>query len=160
MMGIVNRSRDVFYAAETAIIESFEIGEDTKVWHFSHVSKGAKIGKNCTIGEGVYIGPNVTIGDNCKIQNHAQIFEGVTIGDECFIGPCVCFTNDRYPQDQKWWEQGWHFEAEKTTIGNRVAIGANSTIICGVVIYDNSFIGAGSVVTKSINGAVKGNPAR
>ena len=148
--------------ANTAILETDQIGDGTKIWHFTHICKGAVIGKNCTIGEGVYVGPGVIIGDNCKIQNHAQIFAGVTIGNECFIGPCVCFTNDKTPHNQSWWEEGWSFEPEKTIIGNRVSIGANSTILCGITLNDGCVVGAGSVVTKDVEPfkIVYGNPAK
>ena len=139
----------------TAIIEG-EIGEGTKVWAFSHVSRGAKIGKNCVIGEGVHIGPKVTVGDNCRIQNHAQIFEGVHIGDSVFVGPCVCFTNDKEPDLSK------PFEITKTYVGDKAVICANVTIICGNGIGAGCLIGAGSVVTKSVLPFKKvyGNPAR
>lgn len=140
----------------TAIIETDQIGEGTKIWAFTHVCKGAKIGKNCTIGEGVYIGPNVVIGDNCRIQNGAQIFEGVTIGSHVFIGPCVCFTNDRRPDLSK------EFIVLGTYVHSNVVIGANCTIICGITINPGAFIGAGSVVTKTVRSqsTVYGNPAK
>lgn len=142
--------------AETAIIENaVEIGEGTKIWHFTHVCNSAKIGKNCTIGEGVYIGPGVVIGDNCKIQNHAQIFQGVTIGNNVFIGPCVCFTNDKYPAATGEWN------LIKTYVQHDVSIGANSTVLCGITLGLGCLVGAGSVVTKSVETFKKvyGNPA-
>ena len=90
---------------ESAYVEDSEIGDDTKIWHFVHVRKGAKIGKNCNVGKGVYIDINVEIGDNCKIQNFATIYQGVKIGNNVFIGPHVCFTNDAYPRAFIWDEK-------------------------------------------------------
>lgn len=146
---------DNVYIHPTAIIENnVEIGAGSKVWAFSHVCNGARIGEGVTIGEGVYIGVGVAIGSGCKIQNHAQIFQGVSIGVRTFIGPCVVTTNDREPDLSN------PFKITPTKIGNDVVICANSTIICGNDIADGSFIGAGSVVTKPVNGKVYGNPAR
>ena len=83
-----------YFIHKTSIIETNNIGDDSKIWAFSHICEGVFIGKNCTIGEGVHIGPNVVIGDNCKIQNHSLIYEGVTIEDNVFIGPNTVTTND------------------------------------------------------------------
>jgi UDP-2-acetamido-3-amino-2,3-dideoxy-glucuronate N-acetyltransferase len=134
------------------------IGVNTKIWAFSHVCKNSKIGDNCIIGEGVYIGPNVTIGNNCKIQNHSLIYEGVEIEDEVFIGPNVITTNDMFPRAVGDWTDRFR----KTLIKKGASICANSTIICGVVIGENSMIGAGSLVSKNIkdNFLAYGNPAR
>jgi len=144
----------------TAIIDCDinNIGENTKVWAFSHICKNAKIGKNCMIGEGVYIGPNVVIGDNCKIQNHSLIYEGVIIQDEVFIGPNVVTTNDIFPRAIG----DWSSKFRKTLIKKGASICANSTIICGINIGENAMIGAGSVVSKNIksNYLAYGNPAR
>lgn len=142
----------------TAIVESENVGEETKVWAYSHICKNAKIGKNCVIGEGVYVGPNVSIGDNVKIQNHSLIYEGVTIEDNVFIGPNVVTTNDIYPRAQGAWDDRFR----KTLFKKGCSIGANSTIVCGITIGENSLIGAGSVVTKDVleNVLVYGNPAK
>ncbi len=145
---------------ETAIIDKeVTIGNNTKVWAFSHISKGAKIGNNCVIGEGVHIGIGVIIGDNCKIQNHSLLYEGVTLEDNVFLGPNTITTNDIYPKAKGEWTR----ENFRTTLFEKgCAIGANSTILCGTTIGKNTLIGAGSVVTKSIssNKIAYGNPAQ
>jgi UDP-2-acetamido-3-amino-2,3-dideoxy-glucuronate N-acetyltransferase len=144
---------------DTAIVESDNIGEGTKIWAFVHICKGAKIGKNCTIGEGVYIGPDVTIGDNCRIQNRALLYTGVEIGTDVFIGPGVVTTNDYFPTLPV---DDWQSRFKKTIIKNNSSIGANSTIVCGCTIGEFSLVGAGSVVTKDIDARFLyfGNPAR
>ena len=146
------------YEHETSIVESDHIGENTKIWAFSHICKGAKIGSGCIIGEGVYIGPNVVIGDNVKIQNHSLIYEGVTIEDEVFIGPNVVTTNDIRPTAVGDWSERFR----ETLIKKGASIGANSVVICGNTIGSYSLVGAGSVVTKNVedNDIVYGNPAQ
>lgn len=148
------------YIHSSSIIDTnlSNIGQNTKIWAFSHICKNATIGNNCVIGEGVYIGPNVTIGNNCKIQNHSLIYEGLIIEDNVFIGPNVITTNDMFPQALG----DWTHRFRKTIIKNNASICANSTIICGITIGEFSMIGAGSVVTKNIkpNYLAYGNPAR
>ena len=150
-----------YYKHETAIIDANAvIGDRTKVWAFSHISSGAVVGRNCVIGEGVHIGPNVVIGDNCKIQNHSLVYEGVVLEDNVFFGPNTVTTNDYTPQVGGDWKSGDRF---RTTIFKKgSSVGANTTIVCGVVVGENSLIGAGSVVTKSVSAGsvVFGNPAR
>jgi UDP-2-acetamido-3-amino-2,3-dideoxy-glucuronate N-acetyltransferase len=145
-----------FFRHETSIVETTDIGDGTKIWAFSHISKNVRIGKNCIIGEGVYVGPNVSIGDNCKIQNHSLIYEGVEIGNYVFVGPNVITTNDIFPNVS----DDWYDRFRKTFLDDGCSIGANSTILCGVRIGKNSLVGAGSVVTKSIpeNVIGYGNP--
>lgn len=145
---------------ETAIIDDCTIGEGTKIWAFSHISSKAFIGDNCVIGEGVHIGPGVVIGNNCKIQNHSLIYEGVTIEDNVFIGPNTVTTNDYIPQVSGDWKDSNRFK--KTLFKKGCSIGANSTIICGVIIGEEALVGAGSVVTKNIpkNSKAFGNPAK
>jgi UDP-2-acetamido-3-amino-2,3-dideoxy-glucuronate N-acetyltransferase len=142
----------------SSIVESDNIGDNCKIWAFSHVCKNAKIGNNVVIGEGVYIGPNVVIGDNCKIQNHSLIYDGVTIEDGVFIGPNVVTTNDILPDVSNDWEHRFR----KTLFRKGCSISANSTIICGNEIGENTLIGAGSLVTRSMppNSICYGNPCR
>ena len=150
-----------YFKHSTAIVDKgAEIGEGTKIWAFAHICPGAKIGKNCVIGEGVYIGPNVKIGDNCKIQNHCLVYEGVTLEDQVFLGPNVVTTNDFTPQVGGDWKNSDRF---RTTLFKKGAsVGANSTIICGIVLEENCLVGAGSVVTKTVpkNCLAYGNPTQ
>ena len=143
---------------ESAYVEDAEIGDGTNIWHFVHVRKGAKIGKNCNIGKGVYVDLNVEIGDNCKIQNFATIYQGVIIGKDVLIGPHVCFTNDIYPRAFIWDDN----RLIKTLVKDGASIGANATIIAGVTIGEYAIIGAGAVVTKDVPDycLVVGNPAK
>jgi acetyltransferase-like isoleucine patch superfamily enzyme len=147
-----------YYKHPTAIIESEEIGEGTKIWHFVHVREGVKIGKGCNIGKSVYIDCGVTIGDNVKIQNFASIYKGVLIEDDVFIGPSVTFTNDPYPRSFRWGEN----MIVPTLVKKGASIGANSTVLCGITIGEYAMVGAGSVVTQDVPpfGLVYGNPAK
>lgn len=148
-----------YFVHETSTLEeNVNIGKASKIWRYCHVRKNVQIGKNVTIGRNVFIDSGVTIGNNCKIGNNVSIFTGVTIRNDVFIGPSVTFTNDLYPQVNKWDES----MVIQTLIDDGVSIGANSTIICGVTISSHSLIGAGSVVTKDIpkNKLAFGNPAK
>lgn len=149
---------NIFVHESSYVDKNVDIGQGTKIWHFSHIREFAIIGKNVNIGQNVYIGENVIIGNDCKIGNNVSIYKGVVIGDGVFVGPSVTFTNDMYPNAYKWDES----MVLKTLVKDRVSIGANSTIVCGVVIGENSLIGAGSVVTKDIpsNKLAFGNPAK
>ena len=148
-----------YFKHEAAVIdEPVEIGEGTKIWHFSHISTNAKIGKKVTIGQNVFVGKGVIIGNGCKIQNNVSIYEGVTLEDDVFVGPSVVFTNVKEPRANI--EQKNNFL--KTLVKKGATIGANVTIICGNTIGENSFIGAGSLVTKNVNdySLVHGSPAK
>jgi UDP-2-acetamido-3-amino-2,3-dideoxy-glucuronate N-acetyltransferase len=143
----------------TAIIdENIQIGENTKIWAYSHVSKGARIGKNCIIGEGVHIGDDVIIGDDCKIQNHSLIYKGVTLEDEVFLGPNTVTTNDLYPRAKGDWSDRFR----KTLFQKGSSVGANCTVLCGVTMGTYSMAAAGSVIANDIMdySLVRGNPAR
>ena len=144
---------------ESAYVEKdTEIGEGTKIWHFVHIRKKAKIGKNCNIGKSVYIDTEVEVGDNCKIQNFATLYKGVKIGNNVFIGPHACFTNDVYPRAHIWDDK----KLEKTIVKDGASIGANSTIIAGVTIGKHAMVGAGAVVTNDIPDHIQvvGKPAK
>ncbi|HDS45801.1 MAG TPA: N-acetyltransferase [Methanomicrobia archaeon] len=146
-----------YYKHPTAVVETEEIGEGTKIWHFVHVRAGARIGKRCSIGKSVYIDTNVEIGDGVKIQNFASVYQGVRLEDEVFVGPAVTFTNDRYPRAFLWCEG----MILPTLVEKGASIGANATVMCGVTIHEYAIVGAGSVVTKDVTpfGLVYGNPA-
>lgn len=147
-----------YYAHPTAIVESDEIGEKTKIWHFAHVRKGSKIGENCNIGKSVYIDIDAVIGSNVKIQNFVSVYKGVTIEDDVFVGPSATFTNDLYPRAFIWDED----HVSETRICQGASIGANATLVCGITVGRYAMIGAGSVVAEDVRpfSLVLGNPAR
>ena len=150
-----------YYVNEFAVVDNgVEIGEDTKVWHFSHVQAGAKIGKKCVLGQNVNVGNNVVIGNYVKIQNNVSVYEGVTLEDYVFCGPSMVFTNILDPRS-KYPQVGAKYYI-KTLVKEGASLGANSTIVCGNTIGRFAFVGAGSVVTKDVPdfALVVGNPAR
>ncbi len=150
-----------YYVNEHAVVdENVEIGEGTKIWHFSHVQSGAKIGHHCTIGQNVNVANNVTIGNYVKIQNNVSVYEGVTLEDYVFCGPSMVFTNIKDPRS-KYPQVGAQYYI-KTLVKEGASLGANSTIVCGHTIGRFAFVGAGSVVTKDVPdfALVVGNPAR
>lgn len=134
-----------------------QIGPGTVIWHFSHIREGAKIGRNCSFGQGTYVANGVVIGDGVRVQNNVSIYEGVIIDDDVFIGPSVVFTNVRKPRSQR-----PNKEYQLTHIKKGASIGANTTIICGVIIGEGALVGAGAVVNKNVppHSMVVGNPAR
>ena len=137
----------LYFKHETAIVDDpVEIGDGTKIWHFSHISKNAKIGKNITIGQNVFIGKGIVIGNKCKIQNNVSVYEGVTLEDEVFCGPSCVFTNVNNPRSNISRKN----EYQKTLVKQGATLGANCTVICGVTIGAHAFIGAGSVITKDV----------
>jgi len=147
-----------YFAHPTAIVESDDIGEGTRIWHFAHVRKGSKIGKSCNVGNSVYVDIGAEIGDNVKIQNFVSVYRGVKIEDDVFVGPSVTFTNDLYPRAFVWDEE----HVVPTRVCRGASIGANSTIICGATIGEYAMVGAGSVVTRDVPAfaLVLGNPAK
>ncbi len=147
------------YIHETAILDpGAEIGDNTKIWHFTHIMSKAKIGESVSIGQNCFVGDNVVIGDNVKIQNNVSVYDGVIIENNVFVGPSVVFTNVKLPKSLEPVNKNY----TKTIIRKGVTLGANSTIICGIEIGENAFIGAGSVVTKDVppNTMWYGNPAK
>ncbi len=140
--------------------ENVTIGEDTKIWHFTHVQSGASIGRNCVLGQNVNIGNNVSIGNYVKIQNNVSVYEGVTLEDYVFCGPSMVFTNIIDPRC-KYPQVGAKYYL-KTLVKEGASLGANCTIVCGNTIGRHALVGAGAVVTKDIPdfALVVGNPAR
>ena len=148
-----------YFVHQTAVIDQdCEIGEGTKIWHFSHIMSNCKIGKNCNIGQNVVISPNVELGENCKIQNNVSLYTGVRCEDDVFLGPSCVFTNVINPRSAV----NRKNQYRQTIVKKGASIGANSTIVCGHDIGEFAFIGAGAVVTKTIPAyaLVVGNPAR
>jgi len=148
-----------YFAHESAYIDQgCEIGEGTKIWHFSHIMANCKIGKNCNIGQNVVVSPQVILGNNVKVQNNVSIYTGVTCEDDVFLGPSMVFTNVFNPRSAITRKN----EYLSTKVGKGATIGANATIVCGNAIGAYSFIGAGAVVTKDVPdyALVMGNPSR
>jgi len=148
-----------FFVHESSIIDkNVSIGNDTKIWHFSHILSGSSIGKNCTVSQNVMIGPGVTVGDNCKIQNNVSVYEGVTLEEGVFCGPSMVFTNVYNPRAEL---RKMH-QLRRTLVKKGTTIGANATIICGITIGQYAFIGAGSVVNKDVQdyALIVGNPGK
>ena len=136
-----------YFVHETSFVdENVEIGEGTKIWHFSHVQRGATLGNNCSLGQNVNIANNVKIGNGVRIQNNVSIYEGVEIEDNVFCGPSCVFTNVTTPRA--------HFPVHgvyaKTLIKEGASLGANSTVVCGYTIGKSALIAAGAVVTKNV----------
>jgi UDP-2-acetamido-3-amino-2,3-dideoxy-glucuronate N-acetyltransferase len=148
-----------FTAHQSAIIdENCEIGEGTKIWHFSHIMSGCKIGKRCNIGQNVVVSPQVILGDNVKVQNNVSIYTGVICEDDVFLGPSMVFTNVINPRSAITRKD----EYRKTIVRKGASIGANATVVCGNEIGQYAMIGAGAVITKEVPAyaLVYGNPAR
>lgn len=153
------KKQDTFSAHETSFIdEEVTIGAGTTIWHFSHVLKGSRIGRNCSIGQNVVIGPDAVIGDGCKIQNNVSVYKGVTLEDNVFCGPSMVFTNVFNPRA--------HIprmdEMRPTLVKTGATIGANATVVCGYTIGAYAFIGAGAVLTRGApdHALMVGNPAK
>jgi UDP-2-acetamido-3-amino-2,3-dideoxy-glucuronate N-acetyltransferase len=148
-----------YSAHPSAIIDgNCEIGEGTKIWHFSHIMSGCKIGKRCNIGQNVVISPQVVLGDNVKVQNNVSIYTGVICEDDVFLGPSMVFTNVINPRSAIIRKD----EYRKTIVRKGASIGANATVVCGNEIGQYAMIGAGAVITKEVPAyaLVYGNPAR
>lgn len=148
-----------YFAHSTAVIdEPCEIGEGTKIWHFSHIMSHCKIGKNCNLGQNVVVSPKVILGDNVRVQNNVSIYEGVICEDDVFLGPSMVLTNVINPRSAISRKN----EFKTTLIKKGASIGANATIVCGNTIGEYAFIGAGAVVTKDVPAyaLIVGNPGR
>jgi len=148
-----------YFAHETAVIDAgCEIGNGTKIWHFSHIMTNCKIGEGCNIGQNVVVSPDVVLGKNVKVQNNVSIYTGVICEDDVFLGPSMVFTNVINPRS------GVNRKSEymQTIVKKGASIGANATIVCGHNIGEFAFIGAGAVITKEVPSyaLVVGNPGR
>ncbi len=147
-----------YQAHETAVIDSgCTIGDDTRVWHFSHIMSGCTIGKRCNIGQNVVISPAVVLGNNVKVQNNVSVYTGVTCEDDVFLGPSCVFTNVVNPRSAVSRKDCY----KPTRICRGATVGANATIVCGHTVGEYAMIGAGAVVTKDVPpfALVVGNPS-
>lgn len=148
-----------FFIHKTAIVDDgAAIGENTKIWHFSHICEEANLGKNVTVGQNVFISNKVKVGDGCKIQNNVSIYDNVHLEDNVFCGPSMVFTNVLNPRafvNRK-------DEYKNTIIKKGASLGANCTIVCGVIVDEYAFIAAGAVVTKDVKkfALMAGMPAK
>jgi UDP-2-acetamido-3-amino-2,3-dideoxy-glucuronate N-acetyltransferase len=147
-----------FVHSSSIVDDGAIIGENTKIWHFCHISSNTIIGKDCNFGQNVFVAPNVKLGNGVKVQNNVSIYEGVECADAVFLGPSMVFTNVMNPRSGVSRKN----EYKKTIVQVGVTIGANATIVCGITIGKYAFIGAGAVVTKNIPpfALVVGNPSR
>ena len=144
---------------ETAIVdEGAELGEGTRVWHWSHICTGARIGERCSFGQNVFVGNDVVIGNNVKVQNNVSVYDAVRLEDDVFCGPSMVFTNVYNPRSAIV-RKG---ELRQTLVKRGATIGANATIVCGVTIGEFAFIGAGAVITENVPAfaLMAGVPAR
>ena len=136
-----------YFAHESCFVDNnVNIGDDTKIWHFSHILSGSNIGTNCSFGQNSVVGPKVNIGNGVKVQNNISIYEGVVVEDDVFLGPSMVFTNVTNPRAFIVRRE----EFKKTVLKKGCSIGANATIICGVTIGEYALIGSGTVVNKDV----------
>ena len=146
------------YIHQTAVVdEGAEVGAGTKIWHFSHLMPGCRIGEGCIIGQNVFVDNNVRVGNRVKVQNNVSLYNGVVVEDEVFLGPSCVFTNVLNPRafvERK-------NEFRQTIVRRGATVGANATVVCGIIIGEYALIGAGSVVTKDVKpyALIYGNPA-
>lgn len=152
------RRKNVSIHSSATVENPCYIGNKTKIWHYSHVMKGARIGQNCQIGQNVFVGSKAEIGNGVKIQNNVSVYDGVKLEDNVFCGPSMVFTNVINPRSHV----SRTGEFKKTLVKKGATLGANSTILCGIIIGEYAFVGAGAVVTKDVPtyALAYGNPAR
>ncbi len=138
--------------------EGAQLGDGTRVWHFVHVSAGARIGEGCSLGQGVYVGNDVVIGRHVKVQNNVSVYDAVTLEDDVFCGPSMVFTNVHNPRSAVPRKD----EYRRTLVRQGATLGANCTIVCGTTIGAHAFVGAGAVVSRDVPAyaLVVGVPAR
>jgi acetyltransferase-like isoleucine patch superfamily enzyme/dTDP-4-dehydrorhamnose 3,5-epimerase-like enzyme len=146
-----------YFKHPQALVESPNIGDDTRVWAFAHILPGARIGRDCNICDHVFIENDVCIGDRVTVKCGVQVWDGITIEDDVFIGPNATLTNDLFPRSRQYPEQ-----FSRTVIRRGASVGANATVLAGITIGQDAMIGAGAVVTKDVppHAIVTGNPAR
>ncbi|MDL2279960.1 N-acetyltransferase [Desulfovibrio sp. OttesenSCG-928-G11] len=149
--------KDYFVHESAYVDDGCEIGKGTRIWHFSHILPGSRIGTNCNLGQNVVVGPDVVMGSGCKVQNNVSIYKGVIIEDNVFCGPSMVFTNVFNPRAFITRMD----EARPTLIKYGASMGANCTIVCGVTVGRFAFVGAGAVVTRDVpdHALVYGSPA-
>ena len=136
-----------FYQHESAIVdEGAQIGDNSRVWHFVHVCGGAKIGQGVSLGQNVFVGNKVIIGDHCKVQNNVSVYDNVILEEGVFCGPSMVFTNVYNPRSLIERKDQYH----NTLIKKGATLGANCTIVCGVIVGEYAFVGAGAVVNKDV----------
>jgi UDP-2-acetamido-3-amino-2,3-dideoxy-glucuronate N-acetyltransferase len=147
------------FVHENALCESDDLGPRTRIWAFAHVMKGARVGSDCNIGDHAFIESGAKLGNRVTVKNSVLLWDKVTIEDDVFLGPNVVFTNDLFPR-AAFKKSPAKFLA--TVVKRGASIGANATIVCGVTLGDQAFVGAGSVVTKDVpaHALVAGNPAK
>ncbi len=148
-----------YFSHSSAFIDDgCQIGEGTKIWHFTHIMAGCIIGDGCNIGQNVVVSPSVILGNNVRVQNNVSIYEGVICEDDVFLGPSMVFTNVINPRSAV----SRKYEYMQTMVRKGATIGANATIICGNEVGRYAFIGAGAVVTRPVSpyALVVGNPSR
>lgn len=148
-----------FFAHETAVVDDgCEIGKGTRIWHFSHIMSGAKLGENCNLGQNVLVSDDVILGNNVKVQNNVSIYTGVICEDDVFLGPSMVFTNITNPRSAVVRKGSY----TRTLVRKGASIGANATVVCGNTLGEFCFIGAGAVITRDVPpyALVVGNPGR
>jgi UDP-2-acetamido-3-amino-2,3-dideoxy-glucuronate N-acetyltransferase len=150
----------LFFAHPTAVIDNpTEIGKGSRIWHFCHIMKDVRLGRNCVLGQNCFVASGVTIGDDCHLQNNVSVYYGVTLEDNVFVGPSAVFTNDLNPRP-------FHHKSPddypRTVVRSGASIGANATVVAGVTIGEHAFLGAGSVLVRDLpaHGVAVGVPAQ